>query len=116
MAEGALDRIDAELNHKYILYVERTKSNNDVISKLGESLQLIVINDVGSKIEYHYFGNSGNEVEFDFEEIRNQRLIRNALNKSLSFRNLSITYINEQLSLAEELLAIINSNLDKRKK
>ena len=108
LAEGALDRIDAELNHKYILYVERTKSNNDVIRKLGESLQLIVINDVAPKIEYNYKDNAGNEVDFDFNVIRNDNLISNALNKSISYRNVSINYINEQLSLADELLDRIN--------
>lgn len=116
LAEGALDRIDAELNHKYILYAERTKSNNDVISKLGGSLQLIVINDVAPKIIYNYSDNSINEVDFDFEKIRQDRLIRNALNKSISYRNGAIGYINEQLTLAEELMVLINRNLNKSKK
>ena len=116
LAEGVLDRIDAELNHKYVLYVEKTKSNNDVIKKLGESLQLIAINDVGPKVAYNAKDTLRNRVDFDFEEIRYNNVIRNALVKSKWYREDAIRMILEQLTMAEELLDRINKKLDRIKK
>jgi len=113
LSEGVLERLDTALNQKYILYLEQTRLNNDVIRKLGESLQLIVIHDVNPKIDYNYFGISNNEVNFSFQEIRYDRMIRNALTKSISYRDLSINYIDMQIVLAADLLEIINRNLDK---
>ena len=46
ITEGSLLRLSPELNHKYIRYLEQTESRNDIISKLGETLQLIIIQDV----------------------------------------------------------------------
>jgi len=112
LSEGVLDRLSPELNNKYILYIEKTKLNNDIVSKLGESLQLVMLHDVNQKTEYNYFPDSRHELDFKFEEIRHDRLIRNALNKSLDNRDFALEYINDQVKLADELLTLINGILE----
>ncbi|HSH20362.1 MAG TPA: DUF6090 family protein [Draconibacterium sp.] len=115
IAAGALTRIDVNLNREYLEYIEKTKSNNDIISKFGETLQTIVIQDVHPLVDLNYQDISGEMINFDFEKIRNNRLIKNALKKSIFFRNVYINWINGQIEQAEKLLAIINGYLTHEK-
>ena len=111
IAAGALTRIDVTLNRDYLSYIENTKSYSDVLSKLGESLQTITIQDVQPLVDLNYQDNSNKKVDFDFEKIRNNRLIKNALEKSVYYRNAYINWINEQIEQAENLLAKIDGYL-----
>jgi len=115
IAAGALTRIDVNLNREYLEYIENTKSNNDIISKFGETLQTIVIHDVHPLVDLNYQDISGKMVDFDFEKISDTRLIKNALKKSIYFRNVYVFWINRQIEQAEKLLAIINGYLTHEK-
>jgi hypothetical protein len=111
IAAGALNRIDVNLNREYLAYIENTKSNNDIISKFGESLQTIAIHDVHPLVDLNYEVISGKMVHFEFEKIRNNLLIKNALKKSVFFRNVYINWINGQIQQAEKLLQSIDDHL-----
>lgn len=111
IAAGALTRIDVNLNREYLAYIENTKSNNDIISKFGESLQTIAIQDVHSLVDLNYEVISGKMVNFEFEKIRNNLLIKNALKKSVYFRNIYINWIKGQIEQAEKLIALIDNYL-----
>jgi hypothetical protein len=115
IAAGALNRIDDNLNRGYLGYIENTKSNNDIISKFGESLQTIAIHDVHPLVDLNYEVISGKMVDFEFEKIRNNLLIKNALKKSIFFRNVYINWINGQKEQAEKLIALIDDHLTDNK-
>ncbi len=115
MANGMLMRIDKELNQDYLNYLETTKSNNSIISKLGESLQTISIQDVAPKFDINYTNANRILYDFDYNKIRNDRLVKNAIANSLFYRNVSVNFSMDQKEMATNLLSRINYYLDKSK-
>jgi uncharacterized protein DUF6090 len=115
IANGTLMRIDKVLNQDYLNYLETTKSNNNIISKLGESLQTISIQDIDSKFDQTNTNANSIMYDFDYNEIRNDRLIRNAIAKSLNWRSISINWMTGQKKMATNILTRINYYLDKNK-
>jgi len=115
IANGTLMRIDKVLNQDYLNYLETTKSNNNIISKLGESLQIISIQDIASKFDQTYTNTNSIVYDFDYKEIRNDRLIRNAIAKSLHWRSISYNWMKEQKEMAINILSSIDKYLDKNK-
>ena len=115
IANGTLIRIDKVLNQDYLNYIETTKSNNDIISKLGESLQTISIQDIASKFDITYTDANSIVYDFDYNEIRNDRLIRNAIAKSLHWRSISYNWMKGQKEMATNILTQIDYYLDKNK-
>ncbi|MEH6746611.1 MAG: DUF6090 family protein [Maribacter arcticus] len=111
LADGTLDFIDSNLNKKYQQYIERVKSNNDIISKLGESLQFVVLQDLYPKVDLDYAGLTDNRIHFDLEKLRNDRTFKNAVNRSIQYRNISILYMNNQKAKAYELLIVLKEKL-----
>lgn len=116
LAEGTLIRIDNKLNQKYLAYLEDIRTNNDIIYKLGESLQDINIRYVMPKIDLNFVEWPKSEVYFNFNEIRNDRLIKNAFNKSIFWRRLSNSKLNHQLKMADDILGSIDSILLEKNK
>jgi hypothetical protein len=112
IANGVLMRIDKEQNQEYLNYLETTKSNNNIISKLGESLQAISIQDVASKFDQTYTDDKGIIYDFNYNEIRNDRLIRNAIAKSLYWRTVSINWMANQKEMATNILLSIDKYLN----
>ncbi|MFK5891072.1 MAG: DUF6090 family protein [Flavobacteriaceae bacterium] len=115
IANGTLMRIDKVLNQDYLNYIETTKSNNDIISKLGESLQAISIQDVASKFDQTYTDTNSIVYDFDYNEIRNDRLIRNAIAKSLHWRSISYNWMKDQKEMATNILTRIDYYLRENK-
>jgi hypothetical protein len=112
LANGVLFNIDNELNIKYQQYIEKTKSNNDIISKLGESLQFDFLLDVNPIVDLDIIDLSNPNIYFEIEELRNNRLFKNAINRSIHHRNRSIEFMNYQKELAIELLEILYEKLE----
>jgi len=108
-------RIDKVLNQGYLNYIETTKSNNDIISKLGESLQTISIQDIASKFDQTYTDANSIVYDFDYNEIRNDRLIRNAIAKSLNYRSIYINWSGDQKKMATNILTQIDYYLGENK-
>ena len=115
IANGSLIRIDNTLNQKYLTYLENTISNNDIITKLGESLQLISIQHVSLKFDL-INENSYIIYSFNYSEIKDDRLIKNAIAKSLSYRKVSIIRIESQMEMAIAILSTIDQILDSNSK
>ena len=111
LADGTLDHIDSQLNKKYQQYIENVKSNNDIIRKLGESLQFVVLQDLYPKVDLDYAGLTENQIHFDIEKLKNDRSFKNAINRSIRYRNISIFYMNNQKIQAYDLLNILNEKL-----
>jgi len=110
LADGTLDNIDNQLNQVYQQYIENIKSNNDIISKLGETLQFVATQDVYSKVDLN-FSDLIETVDFDLEKLRNDRSFKNAINRSIGYRNVSIRYMNQQKDQAIEILYFLNEKL-----
>jgi len=115
IANGSLMRIDNSLNQKYLTYLEYTVSNNAIIAKLGESLQLISIHDVSQKFDLTH-ENSYLKYSFNYDEIKEDRLIKNAIAKSLSFRRFSISWMESQIEMAITMLYTIDEILENKNK
>lgn len=115
IAAGALSRIDVDLNREYLAYIENTKSNNDAVSKFGESLQTMVMQNVYPLVDLDFSNSSDPKiiVNFDLEKIRQNRLIKNALIKSVGFRGSYIDRIDNQIEKAKNLLVQIDNYLVK---
>ena len=111
LADGTLDHIDSQLNKKYQQYIESVKSNNEIIRKLGESLQFVVLQDLYPKVDLDYAGLTENQIHFDIEKLKNDRSFKNAINRSIRYRNISIFYMNNQKIQAYDLLNILNEKL-----
>ena len=115
IADGTLGEINDSLNIKYQNYLERIKSNNEVISKFGITLHSIVQEGVYPKVDLDYTGITNNTVKLDLVELKNDRFFKNAINRSIKYRQISIYFMNEQKRQADNLLILINNELDKRK-
>ena len=112
LTNGTLVNINNQLSQKYLNYLEKTKSNNDIISKLGESLQLIALKDINPKVDLNYSNRTSKSVDFDIAELRNDRGFKNAINRSLTYRHTSIEFMQQQKEKANELLLILNKELN----
>ena len=111
LADGTLEYIDNDLNIKYQSYLENIKSNNDIISKLGESLQFVVLEDLYTKVDLDYAGLTDHQIHFDLEFLRKDRSFKNAINRSIGYRNVSIDFMTRQKEQAIELLKKLNEEL-----
>ena len=116
LANGMLMRIDKQLNQEYLNYLESTNYNNDIITKLGVTLQTISIQHVFSKFDFSTQPTSSTEIElyyhFEYSEIRNDRLVKNSINKSLFYRSFCIKYAQWQKEIATKLLYDIDEFLN----
>ena len=110
LSEGILLNINNELNNKYQQYLEYIKSTNDIATKFGETLQLIVMNDVHPNVDLDFTGRVG-KVDFNIEELRNNRLVKNAIHKSIRYRDTYIFTMNEQKAKAVEILDLLDKEL-----
>jgi len=111
ISNGSIHRISETLNKKLINYIDSTKTSIEIISKLGESLQIISINDVSPlfDLETHDVRTT---YHFDFESIKDNRLIKNAISKSLRYRNISINHMNAQIEKTQNLILEIDKLLE----
>jgi len=112
IANGAILRIDKALHQKYINYLELTSYNNDIIRKLGESLQQISIQDVSSNFDIVQ-NKSSTMYKFDFTEIKDNRLLKNAIQKSKRYRAVANLFMDAQMKEAKSLISEIDQTLAK---
>lgn len=111
IAQGTIDRIDKELNRKFLTYLEETQSINPAITKLGETLQQLEILRIHPYVDYDIVHSLEDQLDFDFKEISNNRGIRNALQKSFGYRKYYIENMSDKIKEAEKLIALINHKL-----
>ena len=111
LANGMLMRIDNQLYQEYLNYLENTVSQNNIMSKLGESLQAISIQDLSSNFDITTSEGNSLYYDFDFNKIRNNRLIKNALSKSIFYRTTYINWSERQKDFAAKLLFDIDGFL-----
>jgi len=111
IAQGTIDRIDKELNRKFLTYLEETQSINAAITKLGETLQQLEILRIHPYVDYDIVHSLEDQLDFDFKEISNNRGVRNALQKSFGYRKYYIENMSDKIKEAEKLIALINHKL-----
>jgi len=111
IAQGTIDRIDKELNRKFLKYLQETIEINAAITKLGETLQQLEIHQIHPNVDYNYIDPEENKVYFDFKEIHNKRDVRNALQRSFGYRRGYIEEMSEKIEEAEKLITMIDNNL-----
>jgi hypothetical protein len=115
LANGTLSRIDQSLNDRFLEYLEITKSNNEIISKLGITLQQVSIQYLTPTIDMQKDTISTN-FQTEFNNFRYNRSIRNSLVKSIRYRNIHLTRMKAQLKNANGLIVSIDSLLINSKK
>ena len=108
IAQGTLDRIDKELNRRFLTYLQKTQSINAAITKLGETLQQLNILHIHPNVDYNEINPKANQVDFNFEEIFDKKEIRNVLQVSFRYRNAYINDITGQVVKAENLIILID--------
>ena len=111
IAQGTIDRIDKELNRKFLTYLQETQSINAAITKLGETLQQLEILYIHPNVDYNEINPAADKVDFDFKEIFNNRGVRNALQKSFRYRRAYIDSMSGKIEEAEKLIALIDHKL-----
>jgi hypothetical protein len=109
---GVLNRIDKELNQGFLNYLGKIKWHNSVVTKLGETLQDVMVHDIHSRGDLQYIDSLNITIKYEFNKIKKDRLIRNALNKSFGYRRVYTRRIKDQLDEAEELISLINFHLE----
>jgi len=112
IAQGTIDRIDKELNRKFLTYLQETQSINAAITKLGETLQQLEILYIHPNVDYNEINPAADKVYFDFKEIFNNRGVRNALQKSFRYRRAYIGDMSRKIADAENLIASIDDQLN----
>ena len=90
-----------------------TKDNcaSAAITKLGETLQQLEILQIHPNVDYNEINSKADRVDFDFKEIFNKRGIRNALQKSFTYRRGYIGEMSVKIEDAENLIALIDNKL-----
>lgn len=111
IAQGTLDRIDKDLNRRFITYLQNTQSINAAITKLGETLQQLNILYIHPNVDYNEINPKANRIDFSYEEIYDKKEIRNALQASFRYRNSYINDIIGQVAEAENLVILIDEKL-----
>jgi len=111
IAQGTIDRIDKELNRRFLTYLQEIQSINAAITKLGETLQQLQILQIHPNVDYNEINPIANKVDFDFKEIFNKRGIRNALQESFRYRKAYIGEMSTKIDEAENLIALIDNKL-----
>ena len=111
LANGTLTRIDQALNNRYLSYLELTKSNNEIISKLGKTLQQLTVLYLMPAIDMQN-DTLSIDIQTEFIKIRNNRLLRNALVHSSDKRNTHLSYMKGQFDNANALIFSIDSLLN----
>ena len=111
IAQGTIDRIDKELNRRFITYLHETQSINAAITKLGETLQQLLILQILPNVDFNEINPNANRVDFDFKEIYNKRGIRNALQRSFRYRRAYIGDMSRKIVDAENLINLIDNQL-----
>ncbi len=111
IAQGTIDRIDPELNRKFLTYLEETQSINAAITKLGETLQQLEVLQIHPNVDYNDINPLADQLDFDFKEVFNKRGIRNTLQKSYGYRKHYIENMSGKIKDAEKLIALIDHKL-----
>lgn len=112
IAQGTVERIDKELNRKFLTYLQETQEINFAIAKLGETLQQLEIFQVHPNVDYNQIDQSAPKVDFDFMEIYKNRGVRNTLQRSFGYRRDYIAELTVKIEQAERLIALIETKLD----
>ena len=110
LANGTLSRIDQSLNDRFLAYLEFTKSNNEIISKLGITLQQVSIQYLTPLIDMQKDTILIN-IQSEFNNFRFNRSLRNSLVKSIRYRNIHLTRMKDQINNAKALIVSIDSLL-----
>ena len=109
IANGSITRINPRLNAGYLAYLEFTNSNNEIITKLGETLQdistLYVMPEIDRLADSITFNQS------EYLRIKQNRSLKNSLDKSISSRMTHILFMRQQLDIASKLLMSVNHSL-----
>jgi len=113
IAQGTIDRIDPELNRKFLTYLEETQSINAAITKLGETLQQLEILRIHPYVDFDIVNSLEDQLDFDFKEISNNRGVKNALQKSFGYRKYYIENMSDKIKDAEKLITLIDHKLAK---
>ena len=111
IAQGTIDRIDKELNRRFLTYLQETQSINASITKLGETLQQILIQQIQPNVDFNEINPTADRVDFDFKEIFDKRGIRNAFQRSFRYRKAYIDGMSRKIEDAENLIALIDNKL-----
>ncbi|WP_370476682.1 DUF6090 family protein [Tamlana flava] len=114
LANGTLLNINEQLSREYESYILTTKYYTDVTNKLGQSLQLIATRDVHPYVDLDYVSPGEEKVYFNFEELKSNRLLKNAINKSIRYRGSYILSMELLRERAIKLLNILNEELKQR--
>ncbi|MEP0131877.1 MAG: DUF6090 family protein [Eudoraea sp.] len=112
IAQGTIDRIDKELNRRFLTYLQETQSINAAITKLGETLQQLQILHIHPNVVYNEINPTADRVDFDFKEIFDNRGIKNTLQKSFNYRRAYIGEMSGKIEDAENLIALIDNKLE----
>jgi hypothetical protein len=116
LTKGILENIDIELNRDYLAYLDYTQYTNDMVKKFGEHLQHMVLQDVYPQVDLDYTVNDQDQttpkVHFKTEELRASRDFKNAINRSILYRNVHIRRSTSQIELASSILSRINALLE----
>ena len=117
LAKGMLENIDPELNRDYLAYLEYTQYSNDMVKKMGEQMLHMVLLDVYPRIDLDYEisdqKSPTTQVQFNIEELRGSRNFKNAINRSMLYRNVHTRTSAYRIELASSLLLRIDSLLGK---
>jgi len=86
ISEGVLSRINKELSKKFLDYLEKIKLHNSIIIKFRETLLHMMVQDIHPRVDLNYTNPQKLRVMYDFNQIKKDRMVRNALNKSYDYR------------------------------
>ncbi|MDA0194801.1 MAG: DUF6090 family protein [Bacteroidetes bacterium] len=112
-SNGTLNRISKQLNQKFLVFLERLEHDYVIFQKLGEELEKISTQYIHPKVDFDFMeGNLTNRrADFQFDNIKNDRLVKNALHRSFLYRKGEINSIEQQIQQIEEILSIIEEHL-----
>ena len=113
IAQGKLEVIDRDLNRRFISYLEETQSLNAIVTKFGESLQWMELNLVQPKVDYNFVYDGS--INFDFNEILDDRGFNNALQRSHYWRKVYVDFLKNKVKEAERLKVIIDELIESSK-
>ncbi|HKK62272.1 MAG TPA: DUF6090 family protein [Bacteroidales bacterium] len=114
IASGSLKRLNQDLHNNYLRYLELIDFSYDLTIKQANALVAIINNELYPSVDLNFTDKNKNQVKFDLATLKDNRLVNNALHKSIYYRDAIINVNKPILTRARSLIERIDVILENK--
>jgi hypothetical protein len=111
VTSGSIKRLNQELHYSYLRYNELIDFSYDLTIKQANALVAIINDELYPSVDLNFTDDTKNRVAFELATLRDNRVVINALQKSIYYRDAVINVNNPIITRARSLLEQIDVTL-----